>query len=70
MNSPSDKELVYDAQCIVCLKVVRDGDALVHIPFENHIVTICCPLCFEALKSDPSYLKRKLPPKQDNPSMF
>ena len=69
MASRSDKEPVYDAQSIVCLKSERDGDALVHFPFEGHFITVCCPLCFEALKADPpSYLKRKLPLRQDNPS--
>ncbi len=64
-------EPAYDAQCLVCLKPVRDGDALGHFPFEDRFITICCPLCFAAFEADPkSYLGRKLPPRQDNPSMF
>ncbi len=71
MPSSSDNDPVYDAQCLVCLKTVRDGDALVHFPFEKRFVTVCCPLCFEAFEADPkSYLGRKIPPRADNPSML
>ena len=71
MASSPDKESVYDAQCLVCLKTVRAGDSSIcHFPFENHFITICCPLCYEAFQADPkSYLGRKLPPRQDNPSL-
>ena len=70
MRPSPDKEPAYDALCLVCLKNVRDGDALVHFPFENHFVTVCCPLCFEAFQAEAkSYLGRKLPPRQDNPSL-
>ena len=71
MATSSDKDPIYDAQCLVCLKTVRDGDAMVYFPFENHFVTICCPLCMEAFQGDPkSYLGRKLRPREDNPSML
>ena len=71
MPSSPDKEPVYDAQCIVCLKEVRDGDAICHFPLEKRWLTICCPLCMAAFEADPkSYLGRKLPPRQDNPSML
>jgi hypothetical protein len=71
MDISPGKEPVYDALCIVCLKTVRDGDALVHFPFENHFVTVCCPLCMAAFEADPkSYLGRKIPPREDNPSML
>jgi hypothetical protein len=70
MASSSQQEPVYDAQCIVCLKIMRDGDALVRFPFEKRFVTVCCPLCFAAFEADPkSYLGRKLPPRADNPSI-
>lgn len=72
MPSSSDQEPVYDAQCIVCLKSVREGDSSIsHINFNKRWVTVCCPLCFAALQADPTtYLRRKLPPRQDNPSML
>ena len=71
MNSSSPDEPVYDAQCIVCLKTVREGDSSIcHFNLENHWVTVCCPLCFEALQADPTtYLSRKLSPRKDNPSI-
>ena len=70
MPSSPDQEPVYDAQCIVCLKVVGDGDAICHFPFEKRWLTICCPLCMAAFEADPkSYLGRKLPPRADNPSL-
>jgi len=71
MSSSSDKEPIHDGQCIVCLKAVRQGDELCNMKFGDHIVSVCCPLCFAALQADPpAYLGRKLPPWKDNPSMF
>lgn len=71
MNSSPPGELIPDAQCIVCLKTVSPGDSSIsHFKFENHRVTVCCPLCFAALQADPAtYLARKLAPRQDNPSI-
>lgn len=72
MPKPPSDEPVFDAQCIVCLKAVREADSSIsHFNFENRWVTICCPLCFEAFEADPrTYLGRQLPPRQDNPSML
>ena len=71
MTSSSGKDPVYATQCIVCLKDVREGDGICHFPFENHWLTICCPLCMSAFEADPkSYLGRKLPSPQENRSMF
>lgn len=59
-----------DAQCLVCLKAVRDQEGIAHFKFDTRWVTICCPLCFEAFEADPqSYLGRKLPPRESNPSL-
>jgi hypothetical protein len=70
MGTSSQNEPVYDAQCIVCLKEVREGDELCHIKIGDRFVTVCCPLCFEALETDPeSYVGRKLPPRKNNPSI-
>jgi hypothetical protein len=71
MNSSTPDEPVYDAQCIVCLKTVRENDSSIcRFNFDGRWVTACCPLCFEALQADPTtYLSRKLPPRQDNPSI-
>lgn len=71
MNSSSDTDPVYDAQCIVCLKTVRDGDSSIcHFNFEHRWVTICCPLCFEAFEIEPrKYLARRIPPREDKPSL-
>ncbi|MEP6671413.1 MAG: hypothetical protein ABJF10_19785 [Chthoniobacter sp.] len=50
---------------------MREGDQLCNIKFGDHIVTVFCPLCFEALETDPqAFLGRKLPARKDNPSMF
>jgi hypothetical protein len=72
MNSSPSDEPTYDAQCIVCLKAVHDGDgSICRFNFEKRWVTVCCPLCFEAFEADPkTYLSRKLPPRQDNPSIL
>ena len=69
--SSSQHEPTYDGQCIVCLKAVRKGDSSIsHFNFDNHWVTVCCPLCFEALHAAPAtYLARKLPPRKDSPSI-
>jgi len=54
MPLSSDKESVYDAQCIVRLQTVRDSDAICHFPFEDRWLTICCPLRVEAFEADPT----------------
>jgi len=68
MNSSlPKKEPEYDAQCLVCFRSVRPDDGMVHFPFDERIVTLCCPLCYEAFRIDPQrYLGRKVqrPPRK------
>ena len=59
MKPKPDKEPEYDAQCLVCLRSVRPDDGMVHFPFEGRMITLCCPLCYEAFHADPKeYLCR------------
>ncbi len=66
MPSSAEEQFTGDSQCIVCLKEVRDGDALCRFTFEERTLTLCCPLCMEAFKATPkTYLGRMLPPRTD-----
>ncbi len=59
--SMPNKEPEYDTQCLVCLRSVRPDDGMVHFPFEDRMITLCCPLCYAAFQTEPqTYLGREL----------
>jgi hypothetical protein len=47
------ENIVYDPVCVVCGKPVKIEQASVHLNVEDAMISICCPLCFEAYQKRP-----------------
>jgi hypothetical protein len=49
-----DENIVYDRVCVVCRKGVKIEESSVHLKVEGEMISICCPLCYEAYQKRPS----------------
>jgi YHS domain-containing protein len=49
-----NEDIVYDRVCVVCGKGVKIEESSVHLKVEGEMISICCPLCYEAYQKRPS----------------
>jgi hypothetical protein len=49
-----DENIVYDRVCVVCGKRVKIEESSVHLKVDAEMISICCPLCYEAYQKRPS----------------
>ena len=49
-----DENIVYDRVCVVCGKGVKIEESSVHLKVGTEMISICCPLCYEAYQKRPS----------------
>jgi YHS domain-containing protein len=49
-----DENILYDCLCVVCGKAVKIEESSVHLKVGGEMISICCPLCYEAYQKRPS----------------